>query len=126
MWGFPPTTDFEEKYGKLSKIAEACSWPYQIVGGLDDSQTNTKVCGITNPFTLTGSYGIRMELSGGLSGTYSYSGQYNTRGTGTYTISLPGGGGKPGTMTGLGDGSAGGASNSGTEKYMLTPIEPCS
>lgn len=126
QWGFPPTADFEEKLGKLSKIAEACSWPYQIVGGLDDWQTNSKVCDIMKPFTLTGTYGIKMELTGGLSGTYSYSGQYNTQGIGTYTITLPEGGGKPGTMTGSGDGSAEGHSNSGTEKYTLTPIEPCS
>jgi hypothetical protein len=126
MFGFPPTADFEEKYGKLSKIAEACSWPYQIVGGLDDWQTSTKVCDIMKPFTLTGSYGIKMELSGGLSGTYNYKGQFNTQGTGTYTITLPEGGGKPGTMTGSGEGSAEGYSGSGTEKYTLTPIEPCS
>ena len=125
QWGFPPTEDFEEKYGKLSKIAEECSWPYQIVGGLDDWQTNSKVCDIMKPFTLTGAYGIKMELSGGLSGTYNYTGEFNAQGTGTYTIKLPEGGGKPGTMTGGGDGSAGGATDSGTEKYTLTPIEPC-
>lgn len=66
-----------------------------------------------------------MELSGGLEGTYSYSGPMNTHGTGTYTISLPDGLDKPGTMTGTGEGSASGATNSGTEKYTLTPLEDC-
>ncbi len=99
---------------------------YQIVGGLDDWKTNTKVCDIMKPFTLTGSYGIKMELTGGLSGTYSYSGQFKAHGTGTYTITLPDGGGKPGTMTGSGEGSAEGSTNSGTETYTLTPIEACS
>jgi hypothetical protein len=124
LLGFPRTREFEEKYEKLAKIAEGCSWPYQIAGGLDDWQTNSKVCDIMKPFTLTGG-GITMELSGGISGTYSYSGPYNSNGSGTYTITLPEGGGKPGTMTGSGDGSAGGATNSGTEKYTLTPIAPC-
>jgi len=77
------------------------------------------------PFTMTGG-GFTMKLSGGLSGTYDYSGPSNAHGTGTYTITLPDGLGKPGTMTGSGEGSAEGYSNSGTEKYTLTPIEPCS
>ena len=76
------------------------------------------------PFTLTGG-GITMKVSGGLSGTYDYTGPFNAHGTGTYTISLPNGVGKPGTMTGGGAGSAGGHTNTGTEKYTLTPIEPC-
>jgi hypothetical protein len=54
-----------------------------------------------------------------------YTGPFNASGTGTYTISLPNGVGKPGTMTGGGAGSAGGYTNTGTEKYTLTPIEPC-
>ena len=97
---------------------------YQIVGGLDDWQTNTRVCDIMKPFQLTGG-GFTMQLSGGLSGTYTYTGPFNAHGTGTYTISLPDGLGKPGTMTGGGAGSAGGYTNTGTEKYTLTPIAPC-
>jgi hypothetical protein len=76
------------------------------------------------PFKLTGG-GFVMDLSGGLVGTYKYSGPYAASGTGTYSISLPEGLDKPGTMTGTGDGSASGYTNSGTEKYTLTPIEPC-
>jgi hypothetical protein len=97
---------------------------YQIVGGLDDWQTNTAVCDIMKPFTLTGG-GFTMQLSGGLSGTYTYTGPFNAHGTGTYTISLPDGVGKPGSMTGGGAGSAAGYTGSGTEKYTLTPIAPC-
>ena len=78
---------------------------YQIVGGLDDWQTNTAVCDIMKPFKLTGG-GITMELSGGLSGTYTYTGPFNAQGSGTYTISLPDGIGKPGTMTGGGAGKS--------------------
>ena len=118
------TRGFNEKLGKLVKILEGCAAPYRIVGGLDDWQTNTAVCDIMKPFTLTGN-GFTMQVSGGLSGTYTYTGPFNAGGTGTYTISLPNGVGKPGTMTGGGAGSAGGYTNTGTEKYTLTPIEPC-
>lgn len=100
---------------------------YRIVGGLDDFQTNSEVCDIMKPFTLTGG-GITMKASGGLSGTYSYTGPFNANGTGTYTISLPEGVGKPGTMTGGGAGQITGDkvyTGSGVEKYTLTPIPPC-
>lgn len=101
---------------------------YQIVGGLDDFQTNTAVCDIMKPFTLKGG-GITMQVSGGLSGTYSYTGPFNANGTGTYAISLPDGVGKPGTMIGGGAGSVTGDkvyTNTGTEKYKLSPLPPCS
>ena len=116
---------FRETSNRLREIGKQCKkGSFQIVGGLDDWQTNTKVCDIMKPFELTGG-GFTMKLSGGLNGTYSYSGPYAASGTGTYTISLPDGFDKPGTMTGTGDGTAGGASASGTEKYTLTPIPPC-
>jgi hypothetical protein len=108
----------------LDLTASTGGGSYQVVGGLDDWQTNTAVCDIMKPFTLTGG-GFTMQLSGGLSGTYNYTGPFNAHGTGTYTISLPDGMGKPGTMTGGGEGSAEGYSNTGTEKYVLTPIAPC-
>jgi hypothetical protein len=122
---FPLPSGFDEKALRLIELASKCTAPYQIVGGLDDWQTDTKVCDIMKPFTLIGTYGIKMELSGGLSGTYSYAGQFNAQGSGTYTVSLPDGPGKPGTMTGSGEGSAEGHTDSGTEKYTLMPIEPC-
>ena len=126
--GFDGMPNVDEKINKLIKLAEECKKPaaFQIVGGLDDWQTSTKVCDILQPFTLTGG-GFTMNVSGGLSGTYNYSGPFAAKGTGTYTISLPGGLDKPGTMTGQGEGSVvGGYTGSGTEKYTLTPIEPCS
>jgi hypothetical protein len=99
---------------------------YQIVGGRASWQTNTKVCDIMKPFTLTGG-GLTVNFSGGLSGTYNYTGPYGAHGSGdTYSISLPEGPGKPGTMTGGGVGSAGGHSATDTESYKLSPIEPCS
>jgi hypothetical protein len=100
---------------------------YHVVGGLDDFQTSTDVCDIMKPFTLTGG-GFTLEFSGGMSGTYSYTGPFNANGTGTYSISLPDGPGKPGTMTGGGKGEITGDkvyTGSGVEKYTLTPIEPC-
>ena len=126
--GFDGMPNVNEKVAKLIKIGEECKKPaaFQIVGGLDDWQTSTKVCDILQPFKLTGG-GFEMNLSGGMSGTYKYAGPFAAQGTGTYTISLPGGLDKPGTMTGQGPGTVvGGYSGSGTEKYTLTPIEPCS
>ncbi len=126
LLGANPDPNIWQKVEKLAKIGAECkkAAAFQIVGGLDDWQTSTKVCDILQPFTLTGG-GFKNEFSGGLSGTYSYTGPFNAHGTGTYTISLPDGLDKPGTMTGTGEGSAEGYSNTGTEKYTLTPIEPC-
>ena len=128
LLGTKTDPDFWEKLEKLEKIMKECQKPaaFQIVGGLDDWQTSTKVCDIMKPFKLTAG-GFVMDLSGGLVGTYKYSGgPFAASGSGTYTISLPDGLDKPGTMTGTGEGSAGGYSGSGTEKYTLTPIQPCS
>jgi hypothetical protein len=41
---------------------------YRIVGGLDDWQTDTAVCDIMKPFTLTSPI-LSVHFSGGLSGT---------------------------------------------------------
>jgi hypothetical protein len=104
---------------KLDKCAAA----YRIVGGLDDWQTDTAVCDIMQPFTLTSGDFI-VNFSGGLSGTYNYTGAFSALGSGTYTISLPEGTGKPGTMIGGGVGSAEGNYNTGIETYTLTPLDP--
>lgn len=128
IMGLDGMPNVDEKVEKLIKLAEECKKPaaFQIVGGLDDWQTSTKVCDILQPFNLTGG-GFTMNLSGGLSGTYTYSGPFAASGAGTYTISLPAGLDKPGTMTGQGEGSVVGKyTGSGTEKYTLTPIDPCS
>jgi hypothetical protein len=130
LLGVNPDPNIWQNVEKLVTIGAECkkAAAFQIVGGLDDWQTSTKVCDILQPFTLTGG-GFRNEFSGGLAGTYSYSGPFNAKGTGTYTISLPDGLDKPGTMTGQGEGAITGDkvyTGSGVEKYTLTPIEPCS
>ena len=100
------------------------SQSYRIVGGAADWQTNTAVCNIMQPFKLTSSI-IIMNLSGGLSGTYTYTGNiFDVHGSGTYTISLPDGAGYPGTMTGGTTGSAAGYTGTGIEHYTLTPLDP--
>jgi hypothetical protein len=101
---------------------------YHIAGGLDDFQTSADVCDVTKPFTLKGG-GFTVQFSGGLEGTYTYSGPFNAKGDGTYKISLPNGPGKPGSMVGGGSGQITGDkvyTGSGVEKYTLTPIPPCS
>ena len=101
---------------------------YHIVGGLDDFQTSADVCDVTKPFTLKGG-GFTVQFSGGMEGTYTYSGPYNAKGDGTYKISLPEGPDKPGNMVGGGSGQITGDkvyTGSGVEKYTLTPIPPCS
>jgi hypothetical protein len=101
---------------------------YTIVGGLDDFQVNQAVCDIMAPFTLSGG-GVVANYTGGLSGTYSYTGPFNGSGEGTYTISLPNGLGQPGTMQGEGSGQVvtplGVFSNTGTENFTLTPLTDC-
>jgi hypothetical protein len=96
-------------------------YSYQIVGGADDFQTNTAVCNVLEPFTLSGG-GFSVSFSGGLTGTYNYSGVFSASGNGEYAITLPDGPGKPGTMIGGGPGVIAGKAGSGTESYTLTPI----
>jgi hypothetical protein len=96
-------------------------YSYHIKGGLQDFQPSQDICDVLKPFNLS-SGGISMNFTGGLSGTYSYSGVFNAAGKGYYRIDLPNGPGKPGTMIGGGPGVIGGQSGSGTEKYVLTPI----
>lgn len=120
------TSNSRRGRAKLDLDASTGGSSYQVVGGLDDFQTSTKVCDIMKPFTLTGG-GFTNTFSGGLSGTYNYTGPYKAQGSGTYSISLPDGLGKPGTMTGQGSGSVMGRfTGTGTEQYTLTPITPCS
>lgn len=101
---------------------------FRIAGGLDDWQTNTVVCDIMKPFTLTGN-AFTVKFSGGLSGTYTYSGPFNAMGTGTYEISFPHGRDKNGHMTGRGGGSVQGDktyTGTGTEEYTLYTVDgPC-
>ena len=101
---------------------------FQIVGGLDDFQVDEAVCDVMKPFQMSGG-GFTASFSGGLTGTYSYTGPFDATGGGTYTISLPNGPLQPGTMVGEGSGSVttplGVFENTGTENYTLTPITGC-
>ena len=96
---------------------------YQVVGGLQSFQVSEEVCNVMEPFSLDSDIGS-MELSGGLSGTYEFTGDFDAHYTGTYSISFPHGPRKPGTMTGHGSGTVAGQGGSGTEKFTLTPIGP--
>ena len=98
---------------------------YRIVGGLDDWHTDTIVCDITKPFTLTGG-GFTVDFSGGYEGTYEYTGPYNAKGTGSYEMRFPYGPGKNGDMTGWGAGTV--KTNRvyegyGVEKYGMTALD---
>ena len=97
---------------------------YMIDGGEGDWQTKTAVCDIMKPFTLTGDI-ITQKYSGGLSGTYTFTGSmYNLHGSGTYTISLPYGAGKGGHMTSHTTGFALGNKGSATGEFTLLQLDP--
>lgn len=97
---------------------------YRIVGGLQDWQVDQVVCDIMAPFTLSSDVGV-MELTGGLSGTYTFAGVFNSSYTGEYHIDFPNGSDQPGTMTGSGSGTISDQAGSGTETYSVTPADPC-
>jgi hypothetical protein len=109
--------DIKDKLEKCKKAA------YQIVGGHGDWFTDTAVCDIMSPFTLTGG-GFIVNFSGGLGGSYSYTGPMATAGGQHYTISLPNGVGNIGTMSGGGEGCAEEHCANETEFYVLTPLDP--
>jgi hypothetical protein len=98
---------------------------YQVVGGLEDWQVDQVVCDIMAPFTLT-SPGVGVaEFTGGLTGTYSATGVFNFSYAGEYEILLSDGPGSPGTMAASSGGSIADQGGSGTEQYVLTPVDPC-
>jgi hypothetical protein len=65
------------------------------------------------------------KFSGGLAGSYVATGVFNFHYQGTYSISLPEGPGKPGTMAATSGGQIAGQAGSGTERYRLTPLTAC-
>lgn len=65
------------------------------------------------------------EFSGGLAGSYSATGVFNFSYAGEYEVVLSDGLGSPGTMSASSGGSIANEAGSGTEKYVLTPVEPC-
>lgn len=117
-------TELQDIKDKLEKCKPAA---YQIVGGSGDFQTNKAICNIMKPFKLSGG-GFIVNFTGGLSGTYTYTGPFGGHGGQSYGILLPDGVGKPGTMTGGGEGCVetpkGTFCNNATEQYDLTPLDP--
>jgi hypothetical protein len=106
----------------------AASFAYSITGGLEDFQVvDQQVCDVRGPFELVAPGAGTAVFSGGesLSGTYTATGVFNFSYSGTYAITLPDGPGKPGTMSGTSAGQIAGEAGSGTETYVLTPLEPC-
>ena len=104
------------------------SYSYSITGGLQDFQVvGQVVCDVRGPFALESPGVATATFSGGesLSGTYTATGVFGLSYAGTYSISLPDGPGKPGTMSGSSSGETAGQAGSGTETYILTPVEPC-
>jgi hypothetical protein len=103
----------------------AAASAYQVVGGLQAWQVDQLVCDITKPFTLE-SPGVGVaEYSGGLSGTTSIHGIFDSIYSGTYEIVLSDGLGSPGTMTNTTSGTTLGNAGSGVERYVLTPAGQC-
>ena len=98
---------------------------YQVVGGLQAWQVNQLVCDITKPFTLEAPGVGIADYSGGLSGTTSITGIFDSVYSGNYNIVLSDGLGSPGTMTNTTSGTTLGNAGSGVESYVLTPAEPC-
>ena len=96
---------------------------YHVVGGLQDFQVDETVCDVTKPFTLSSDIGT-LEASGGLNGTYTFSGDFVSAYSGTYRITFPDGPRRPGKMIGKGSGSVAGQAGSGAEHYTLTPVGP--
>jgi hypothetical protein len=96
---------------------------YRVVGGLQDVQVDETVCDVTKPFTLSSGVGT-LEASGGLNGTYTFSGDFEASYSGTYRITFPDGPRRPGKMVGQGAGSVAGQPGSGTSHYTLTPVGP--
>jgi hypothetical protein len=96
---------------------------YRVVGGLQDFQVDETVCDVTKPFTLSSGIGT-LEASGGLNGTYTFSGDFVSSYSGTYRITFPDGPRNRGKMVGKGSGSVAGQAGSGAEHYTLTPVGP--
>jgi hypothetical protein len=96
---------------------------YRVVGGLQKFQVDETVCDVTKPFTLSSDVGT-LEASGGLNGTYTFSGDFVSSYSGTYRITFPDGPRNRGKMVGQGSGSVAGQAGSGAEHYTLTPVGP--
>ncbi len=122
--GLPPNPNHPASLDEKNAQNICESYSYFITGGLEDFQVVSQlVCDIRKPFTLD-SPGVATAVFSGsdtLTGTYTAEGVFNLSYSGTYTIALPDGPGKPGTMSASSAGSIAGQSGSGTEQYTLAP-----
>ena len=111
------------------EFATKGNYAYSFTGGLQDFQVvGVKVCDVRKSFQLEMPGVATAVFSGGdnLSGSYTATGMFNAKYTGTYAITLPDGPGKPGTMSAPATGSTAGNAGSGSLEYTLTPLASCS
>ena len=103
---------------------------YRAAGGGGEFYGTGTICDLEKPFTISGSgVTIQFSPSSANGGSYSYSGNmsgFAVWGGTSYTVSADENGG---SMNGSGTGCVatpkGTFCRGGTEKYTLTPIEPC-
>lgn len=103
---------------------------YRAAGGGGEFYGTGTICDLEQPFTISGSgVTIKFSPSSASGGSYSYSGNmsgFAVWGGTSYTVSADENGG---SMNGSGTGCVatpkGTFCRGGTEKYTLTPIEPC-
>ena len=99
-------------------------------GGLDDFHGTGTICDLSQPFTISGGGNtVTLSPSSEQGGSYNYQGNMagtGVYGSGTYSASADEHGGQ---ITSSGNGCVktpmGTFCNKGTERYTLTPIEPC-
>lgn len=103
---------------------------YRAEGGLDDFHGTGTICDLSQPFTISGGGNtVTFSPSSEQGGSYSYQGNMSgigVHGSGTYTANADENGGK---ITASGNGCVktpmGTQCAGGTERYTLTPLEPC-
>ncbi|RZA22406.1 MAG: hypothetical protein EOP93_00270 [Lysobacteraceae bacterium] len=103
---------------------------YRAEGGLDDFHGTGTICDLSQPFTIGGGGNtVTFTPSSEQGGSYQYSGNMGgigVYGKGTYTASADENGGR---ITGSGNGCVktpmGTRCANGTERYTLTPVQPC-
>jgi len=120
----------EKRVRAAEQLVVPCQHSVRMAGGADHLAIDAVVCDLSRPFTVTGGK-ITLQFTpssgnplGG--GTYTYSGNlgdFSVAGQGTYKVRLTADGG---SIVAKGPGSVttprGTFSNSGTEKYALTPV----
>jgi hypothetical protein len=120
----------EKRVRAAEQLVVPCQHSVRMAGGADHLAIDAVVCDLSKPFTVTGGkITVHFTPSSGNplgGGTYTYSGDlgdFSVAGQGTYKVRLTADGG---SIVAKGPGSVttprGTFSNSGTEKYALTPV----